>query len=527
MLGEDRVRSGERDMKLLSLPVTAIAGGALAILALAAAAAGLYQSPTPASPAIATTPGDLAVASGCDRPSETRGRTFYLDPERGSDVGDGSTARPWATLAVVLRRHQSDLRAGDRLLLGSGDHGVAIINGQNQGFVTIAAEPGAAPRVQGFTVTGAHWIIENLNIQKSGAGKLVNIVRGAHDIIFDHNQVSSQDDVQHWSPTDWAKNAPGAFNVDGRGGTRCITISNNDIQHVTNPITLFATDVLFTKNKIDHFGGDGINYSGDNLVISRNVITNAMAIDTGQHIDGMQGFTPGGTGWVRHPYDRVTIDGNVVIRQTDPTLAAPVYMQGIDAFSDDWTNLKVINNIVVTNTYAGISFSSVHHGLIANNTVVSDERKTVNSEPGAAKPRILTGELVWIAVGDRTHEGSSSNDVVLRNNIAQSIVISTQPGATEADHNVVYHQWLLRSPYVPRAVTQSTAGPVGNHNRVEPGIVKGFVAFDPKTFTFDLHLRAKSPAIGAGSPDRAPPFDGNGVPRKPPIDLGAYAYVGS
>jgi hypothetical protein len=505
-------------MRSLTLPVAAMASGAATLLAVAAAA------PRAPGPQAIASPADLAVPFGCDRPpAVARGRTFYADPARGDDSGDGSAAHPWATLAGVIRRHQQDFRAGDRLLLASGDHGSAFINRRNEGFFTIAAAPGARPRVEGLMVTGSHWIFQGLDIQQAKPGKLVNITRGAQNIIFDHNRVSSQDDARDWTPVDWSTKGAGAFNVDGRGGTRCVTISNNDIRNVTNPINLFASDVLFEGNKIDHFGGDGIDYSGNNLTIAHNVLTNATAIANGPHVDGMQGFTPGGPGWVRHPYDHVTITGNVVIRQTDPSLSAPIDMQGIDAWDDDWTNLTVTNNVVVTNTYTGIFFASVHHGLIANNTVVSDGHRTVNAPPGA-KPLVMTGELVWIVVGDRTHEGSSSNDVVLRNNIAQSIMISSQPGATRADHNVVYHQWILRPPYVPRSVTESIAGPVGNHNRVDPGFASAFVQFDPKRYAFNLHLRAGSPAIGAGNADQAPSVDADGVSRTGPTDLGAYAY---
>jgi hypothetical protein len=504
-------------METLTFAAAAVASGALAILAAAAAA----PRATASSPGLA----DLTVAAGCDRPTAVmRGRTFYVDPARGSDSGDGSAARPWATLAQVIQRHQQEFRAGDQIVLASGEHGGAMISQKNNGFVVITAAPGAKAHVDGLMITGSHWIVQGLDVQQPRPGKLVTIGRGAQNIIFDRNHIASQDDVQDWTPTDWSNKAAGAINVDGRGGTRCITISNNEIRNVTNPITLFAPDVLFLGNRIDHFGGDGIDYSGDNLVIAHNVLTNAMAIGNDQHIDGMQGFTPGGTGFVRHPYDHVTIDGNVVIRQTDPSLAAPVYMQGIDAWDDDWTNLTVTNNVVVTNTYTGIFFASVHHGLIANNTVVSDEHRTVNAPPGAAKPTIATGELVWINVGDRTHEGSSSNDVVLRNNIAQTIMISTQPGAVEADHNVVYHQWLLRPPYVARSVNQASAGPIGNHNRIDPSVTKGFVRFDPKAYAFDLRLRAGSPAIGAGNPDRAPGADADGKRRNSQTDLGAYAY---
>ena len=426
-----------------------------------------------------------------------------------------------------MKRHQQDFRAGDRILLSSGEHGAASIDRENDGFVTIAAAPGAKPRVSGLNVTGSHWIFEGLDIQQARPGKLVTIGGGAKNIIFDHNRISSADDVRNWTPDDWVKKGAGAFRLDERGGTRCITITNNDIHNVSNPIDLFSSDVLFYGNKIDRFAGDGIDYSGDNLVISHNVLTNATELGTGQHVDGMQGFTPGGAGRVHRAYNHVTIDGNVLIRQTDPNLANPVDMQGIDAFDDDWNDLTVVNNVVVTNTYAAISFSSVHHGLIANNTVVSDEHRTAHLPPGGARAVIMTGELVLIGVGDRTHEGSSSNDVVLRNNIAQSIMILSQPGATEADHNTVYHMWMLRPPFVPRAVNDAGGAPLGKHNRVDPGIVKHFVAFDPKTLTFDLHLRPKSSAIGAGSDDRAPARDADGISRKSPIDLGAYAYVGS
>ena len=515
-------------MRSPSLPVMVVGCASFAALAIAALAIAAAAPTPPHSPTVVTKSPQLVVASGCDRPpTETRGRIFHIDPARGSEHGDGSAGHPWRTLAEVMKRRQPEFRAGDRLLLASGEHGGARITQENSGFVTIAAAPGAKPQIDGFMITdgAAHWIFEGLNIQYPKEGKRVAIGGGAKNIIFDHNHISSADDVRHWTPEDWAKKGGGAFRLDERGGTRCITITNNDIRNVTNPVDLFSSDVLFEGNKIDHFGGDAIDYSGDNLVISHNMLTNAVGTGTGQHIDGMQGFTPGGPGRSRRPYNHVTIDGNVLIRQTDPNLPFPVDMQGISAFDDDWNNLTVINNIIVTNTYSGINFSSVHHGLIANNTVVSDEFKTVNVQPGGAKPLIMTGELVFITVGNKTHQGSPSNDVVLRNNISQSIMLAAQPGAIQVDHNTVYFRWMLRPPLVARAVND--VGRLGKNNRIDRNIVKGFVAFDPKTLTFNLHLRALSPAIGAGSDDRAPAHDADGVTRKPPIDLGAYAYVAS
>ena len=48
------------------------------------------------------------------------------------------------------------------------------------------------------------------------------------------------------------------------------------------------------------------------------------------------------------------------------------------------------------------------------------------------------------------------------------------------------------------------------------------MAYDPLSYTFDLHLKPTSRAVGAGSDRLAPQVDVEGVPRAPPIDIGAY-----
>ena len=67
--------------------------------------------------------------------------------------------------------------------------------------------------------------------------------------------------------------------------------------------------------------------------------------------------------------------------------------------------LTVMNNVVVTSACWGIGFASVHGGKIINNTVVSDGLIPLPCKPG-------------VTVGDKTHDGLPSNDVIIRNNIA-------------------------------------------------------------------------------------------------------------
>jgi hypothetical protein len=53
---------------------------------------------------------------------------------------------------------------------------------------------------------------------------------------------------------------------------------------------------------------------------------------------------------------------SLVVRQTDPKLAFPTYLRGSDTFDEDWTNLTVMNNVVVTSACWGIGYASLHRG---------------------------------------------------------------------------------------------------------------------------------------------------------------------
>ena len=181
--------------------------------------------------------------------------------------------------------------------------------------------------------------------------------------------------------------------------------------------------MLFSGNEIDHFGDDGIDYAASNILITKNYIHDALDLGNGAHWDGMQGY-PG-------VFANVVIDSNRVIRQTDPNLPFPTGLQGIDAFDGDWTNLMVTNNVVVTSACHGITFGSVHRGKIVNNTVL-DDVSDAGTKNAAGKVVCRPG----ITVADKTHQGSSSNDVMIRNNIANGLSIyDVNPNMT-MDHNI-------------------------------------------------------------------------------------------
>src|ERR1700722_14563585 len=161
--------------------------------------------------------------------------------------------------------------------------------------------------------------------------------------------------------------------ANGEPNTRCISVAGSHIQNVRFGALLAANSVLFTNNVIDHFGDDAIDYAANNLAITHNTIHDNLDVGDGNHEDAMQGQNgPLPPGVAFNAFSNILIDSNLIVRQTDPQPAFPTYLQGIDAFDEDWTNVTVTNNVVITSACHGITFESIHNSLIADNTVVED-----------------------------------------------------------------------------------------------------------------------------------------------------------
>jgi hypothetical protein len=179
----------------------------------------------------------------------------------------------------------------------------------------------------------------------------------------------------------------------------------------------------------------------------------------------------------------------------------------------------VTNNVIVTSACWGITYGSLHNSKIINNTVVADGLMPM---PGNCKPSV--------ALADKTHQGPSSNDDIIRNNIANTLAIYNLDPNMTMDHNVCLGidggcqivTYLNGKPnwgvYKP--------GLYGDHNIIDGrGATGMFASFDPAKFDYDLRLRPEAPAIGAGNSADAPPVDITGAPRGSRIDIGAYQYA--
>jgi hypothetical protein len=467
--------------------------------------------------------------------------SYYVDPVNGSDKNDGSAAAPWQNLSNVLATKVSNsiygtpyldsankplangivaqsptgpVHGGDIIYLRTGNHGAVSVKGLNSDFVFVQAAPGQSPVLQSLTVQGASkWIFKNLKIQSQTAaaqyGSLVTIslhgwIGAVDNIVFSGNTVSSIDDSSSWAIADWLAHAQGhALSMDG--GTdgnygNCLTITGNSFSNIRSGVALATNHTTFDSNTIDYFGDDALDYCANDLVITHNRITNNLDLGDANHNDGMQGQIGRGTS-----YKNILIDGNTVIRQTDPTLKFPGSLQGIDAFDNDWTNITVSNNVVIVNAYHGISYSSVHGATIVNNSVFNDG--------GGAQE-------TWINVGSQTHEGTPSNNVILRNNVTQSLVTNLGPEVLTMDHNMA----SARVDLLVNGVTQynSKAGVYGDKNTLNPNLMTQFVNFNTTTMTYDLHPIPGASIKGTGFSPMTPSQDLEGAARAQPPTLGAY-----
>ena len=542
------------------------------------------------------------VYPGCAQPGPT-GKIWYVDPVNGKTPaagGNGSKAAPWNSLQGVLyfrypsgyqrpllssvpyfhvvdgkRVYVADqlggppVQPGDTIMLMSGNYGDIAIGDYlqqvvNPSFVTVEAAPGQAPVFLTLYIRSTtKWVFKGIKVQSlfgtnNNKQSLVTVSdQGASlptsDIILQNLQISTADNTEGWTQAQWVAQGRSGYHEWGTAGdgtngepnTTCIAMTGSHIQNVRFGAHLMGNTSIFSHNEIDHFGDDGIDYGANNLSITHNYIHDNFDIGDGNHEDVAQGQNgPLLRGVPYNHFSNILIDSNLAIRQTDPKLPFPVYLQGIDAFDEEWTNVTVTNNAVVTSACWGIFFSSVHNSRIINNTVVADGLLPM---PGNCKPAV--------AVGDKTHQGPSSNDVIIRNNIANHLAIYDLDPNMTMDHNICLGingrcQIITYENGKPNWGVYKP-GMHGDHNIIDgrgaSGMFVNFnpgkfvyvrpgapapgagnsaeappVSFDPAKFLYDLRLRPEAPAIGAGNSAEAPPVDITGAPRGGRIDIGAY-----
>lgn len=485
-------------------------------------------------------------------------KTWYVDPVNGKTPaagGLGTQAAPWNSLQGVIAgqwgaaitwpgytrpllssvpyNHPTPagridapdalgappVNPGDTILLMSGSYGDVTVGNYetptlNTDWVTVEAAPGQTPVFTTLSIGNTtKWLFVGVKVQSAlgtngNTKALVTVSDGGaswptSNIVLENLDVSSVDDTTGATQAQWVKQGRTGLVLSGSAGDgtngepteTCISVTGSHIHNVRTASTLYANSSLFSRNEIDHFGDDGLDFGANNIAITNNFVHDNFDVGDGNHEDAMQGQIGNKLSTVAYnAYSNIVIDGNVVIRQLDPNLAFPTYLQGIDAFDSDWTNMTVTNNVVVTSACWGIDFASVHKGLFAGNSVADDLQV---STPGCT---------AFLAVAGATHEGLPSSNVRITNNLAEHFYMGS-PGDTGMtwDHNAATNSYQAFSGWNFTKNVMSYGEPVGTDatGNISPAkamdLTTVFQTWDPAHHNYDMRLKLGA-AAGATAP---------------------------
>lgn len=506
--------------------------------------------PPPPPPAIEVYPGCTPV------PTTWAGLIRYVSPS-GNDSNPGTIGSPMATV-----HHAAHLSAaGDSVELLSGNYSAQDGPGggseptSNTGYVRIMPAPGATVTWSGWfrLYDSAYWLIENFSgsskFQGSGGGSNNFSVESdspsakSINIALYNNDMSSIDDAtgQTWSAAQWVANAAQfAVQLDGETqpqiappNVNCVSITYNTIHSTRYGIAFNADSILIKHNSVDLFGDDGIDYAGSNFEISYNSVTNNFFVNDGNHNDGIQGQTGRCYGGSQAPGDYCTyshgiIKANYVNELTRPKASVPLSqycdpsgngMQGLDDFDEDWDDLKVTDNVVIACATHVISFYSIHHSTIANNTAV----ESVQGSNGG-----FGGCLLWTQSHETMGTAITSDFNHWWNNICSSELSDNISNTNTFDHILVLaggtiNWWDNGTSFFTSTPGTYHYGSGGNNIVLTSGSNSTvFTTYNNSVLgpSYDMTLILGSPAIGAGVLP-APDFP-DGTPRTVPVNEGRY-----
>lgn len=406
--------------------------------------------------------GQFPVFPGCesvDIKTYAFKRDLYVDPVSGSDTNSGLTPQlAFKTLADGSASSRK-LKGGDHVHFMAGNHvamklskGPLPLLATNKDWIWLDFKPGSV--IPKITMSGvSHFVI---------TGASVNVTAGDAVDFSGDNLILSGANVYGNRPVDakgWiALTTQGFYSRDGA----CVTVLNSSFKILRQGMTVYknlpaypanSMKVLFADNIIEEASYDFTRAIGSDVIIKNNKVTGGYigpAQGDPGHDDLFQGFAIGGP-----VFENITIEGNTFIDKSPLNQFSADY-QGISVFDGLYKHMIIRKNIVVGGAFHGISISWGDDILIENNTVVSSYYDASGN---------LGTRNFWVGVF-KGKGGQLPTNIRIRNNLASQFAGTTQ-------------------------ITENVNNLVVKHT--------DYVAFDPKTATYDFNLKPTSAAFGKGA----------------------------
>ena len=329
---------------------------------------------------------------------------YYCDPTNGNNKNNGSKENPWGTLERVFADGKK-METGDVIYLLSGNHGDVIIIGENTKYIKIIGVEGQKPIINSVvfgtdSAKAIRWTLTNVTIEKSVNSNAVFIHPNSAKIRLLSSEIVLNDKEIT------------AIEIHGN---QC-KIENNMISNSDIGIKVVGQKNQIRNNKIVFFTKDAIQIAGNYNLFEYNLIKESVSfnkqINNGVLFDG-------------ETLKGNVIRGNTVINFIKVSRENIGNLNGIFNGKSSLSETIIENNIIVINGDNGIALSGeISNSKIVNNTVVNPYfGLNIN---GSTK--------INSALAINIKGAGTSNNVIIRNNLANNIVLDKINGL--ADHNI-------------------------------------------------------------------------------------------
>jgi polygalacturonase len=333
---------------------------------------------------------------------------YFIDPAKGTPNGNGSKQRPWKTLeGAATSGKLKGLKGGDTVYLADGYHGDVTFSGENSSMVTIAAAPGARPKLSRLVISsGKNWTVKGLVISpsfgKAYKDEIVTFGESGESskLVIEDCYIFTAEDASKWDAKQWLNANNGVYM--GQHGKN-LTLRNCFIRNTRFGIQLAAYDSVCEGNVVSDFSADGLRATRDGETVRDNIIKNVYLGDAegdANHDDGIQVFLFNvGSGTVR----KISMIGNIIIAHEDPQQKFQNALQGMGFFDGPLIDFVVKDNVVNVDQYHGISLYDAENAKVEGNVVWSPEGSKMTS---------------WIMMAANPKSKHVAKDNVVKNNYA-------------------------------------------------------------------------------------------------------------